>query len=119
MADLAAQVLAADEKATPAPWKVWGMQVFADPVGDSNLDTALLVAHTNDPHRGLRTFNADLIALYRSAAPVLARENQALREQVAQVRALADWWASASGPSAYDIAARDHASQLRAALGER
>jgi hypothetical protein len=59
------------EAATAGPWKVWAMAVLADPVGDPNVDTALPIAETTDPHRGLRTFNADFIAAARRDVPVL------------------------------------------------
>jgi len=59
------------DKATVGPWKLWGMDVMHDPVGDSNIDTALLIANTEDPHRGLRTFNAEFIAHARQDVPYL------------------------------------------------
>ena len=49
-------------KATPDSWKVWGMSVLADTGHDSDVDKATLVAHTRH-EAGLRTFNADYIAL--------------------------------------------------------
>ena len=60
---------------TPGVWKVWGMAVMADPVGNSNVDDAHMIAVTSDPHRGLRTFNADFIA---SAPSTVARLTAAL-----------------------------------------
>jgi hypothetical protein len=60
---------------TPGAWKVWGMAVMADPVGNSNVDDAHMIAVTSDPHRGLRTFNADFIA---SAPSTVARLTAAL-----------------------------------------
>jgi hypothetical protein len=66
--------------ATPGPWKVWAMEVLADPVGDSNLDTALPIARTTDPHRGLRTFNATFIAAARTYVPALIAEVRELRD---------------------------------------
>ncbi len=62
------------------------MEVLADPVGDSNLDTALPIAHTNDPHRGLRTFNADFIAAAREAVPALLAERAELLAEVEQAK---------------------------------
>lgn len=49
------------DRATPGTWKVWGMSVMADVVGDSNVETALDVAHRTH-EEGLRTFNANYIA---------------------------------------------------------
>jgi hypothetical protein len=49
-------------RATPDAWKVWGMSVRADAGHDSDVDKALLVAHTHH-EAGLRTFNADYIAM--------------------------------------------------------
>jgi hypothetical protein len=51
-------------KATPGPWKVWVMDVYADPVGDSNIDTAVLVAKTvyRDEEGRPRTNDCDFIA---------------------------------------------------------
>ena len=86
MTDLRAEVLtrigewekiAAD--ATPGPWKLWAMSVMADPKGTSNLDDALLIADTSDPHRGLRTWNASFIAASRTVLPLLL---SALRAEV-------------------------------------
>jgi hypothetical protein len=34
------------QEADHGSWKVWVMDVYADPVGDSNIDTAVLVART-------------------------------------------------------------------------
>lgn len=73
--------------ATPGPWKVWAMEVLADPVGDSNLDTALPVARTTDGRYDKpRTFNADFVAtadpptvLALVAALKEAREQRDLR----------------------------------------
>jgi hypothetical protein len=59
------------DQATPGPWKLWGMQVLQDPVGDSNVETARLIAKTDDPDRGLRTFNASFIAEARTYLPRL------------------------------------------------
>lgn len=57
-------------KATQGRWKLWGMQVLADPVGNSDLDDAVQVAVTTH-ETGLRTFNAEHIA-YWDPARVLA-----------------------------------------------
>jgi hypothetical protein len=80
------QIESRAEAATPGPWKTWAMQVLADPVGDSNLDTALLIARTTDPHRGLRTFNADFIAAARTDVPALVARVRALEAEVQQLR---------------------------------
>lgn len=58
--------------ATPGPWKLWGMTVMADPLGNSNVDEAEDIARTSDPDRGLRTFNANFIAHARDDVPKLA-----------------------------------------------
>lgn len=79
---------AAAAAATEGPWKVWAMSVLADPVGNSSLDDALPIADTTDPHRGLRTFNADFIAAARSWVPQLARELRVARHQLDAVREL-------------------------------
>lgn len=55
------RVRAAAKKATPARWKVWGMQVMADTGGDSDVAKATLVANSSH-ESGLRTWNADYIA---------------------------------------------------------
>ncbi len=52
----------AARKATQGRWKLWGMEVRADPVGDSNLDTSLPVARTFH-ETGLFTFNANHIRI--------------------------------------------------------
>jgi hypothetical protein len=78
------------EAAAPGPWKTWAMQVLADPVGDSNLDTALLIAHTTDPHRGLRTFNADFIAAARADVPALVARVRALEAEAVRLRRALD-----------------------------
>jgi hypothetical protein len=66
---------------------VWGMAVMTDPVGNSNVDDAHMIAVTSDPHRGLRTWNANFIA----AAPTdVAR----LTGAVEDVLALAEEWES-------------------------
>jgi hypothetical protein len=66
---------------TPGAWKVWGMGVMADPVGNSNVDDAHMIAVTSDPHRGLRTFNADFIA---SAPSTVARLTAAVESVLAE-----------------------------------
>ena len=75
--DLAA-IRARADGATAGPWKTWAMQVLADPVGNSNLDDGLLIAHTSDPRRGLRTFNAEFIAHARIDVPMLLDEIERL-----------------------------------------
>ena len=77
--DLAA-IRARADRATPAPWKLWGMSVLADPVGDSNLDTAILVANTTfrDAQGRPRTNDADFIAAARSDVPALLAEVERL-----------------------------------------
>lgn len=59
------------DNATPGPWKVWAMDVLADPVGNSNREDGLHIAITADPTRGPRTFNADFIADARTDVPDL------------------------------------------------
>lgn len=66
------------ERATPGPWKVWGMAVASDRSGTGEIDYDEVVATTRDPDRGLRTFNAALIA----AAPDLARTVLMQAEQI-------------------------------------
>ena len=56
------QIKARLSQITPGEWKLWGMSVMADPIGNSNVDDAYLIATTSDPHRGLRTWNANFIA---------------------------------------------------------
>lgn len=51
------------QKATQGRWKMWAMEVRADPHGTSNLDTSLPVARTSH-EAGLRTFNAQHIAYW-------------------------------------------------------
>jgi hypothetical protein len=80
------QIESRAEAATPGPWKTWAMRVLADPVGDSNLDRAWLIAHTTDPHRGLRTFNADFIAAARADVPALVARVRALEAEVQQLQ---------------------------------
>jgi len=77
--DLAA-IRARADAATPGPWKLWGMSVLADPVGDSNLDTAILVANTafRDANGRLRTNDADFIAAARTDVPALLAEVERL-----------------------------------------
>jgi len=67
-------------KATPGPWKLWGMSVLADPVGDSNLDTAIHVANTafRDANGRPRTNDADFIAAARTDVPNLLDEVERL-----------------------------------------
>jgi len=78
--DLAA-IRARADAATPAPWKLWGMSVLADPVGDSNLDTAIHVANTSyrNAQGHPRTNDADFIAHARSDVPALLAEVARLR----------------------------------------
>lgn len=82
--DELALIRARAEKATEGPWKVWAMSVLADPVGNSNLYDGLLIADTTDPHRGLRTFNADFIAHARTDVPALVAEVERLQREVAR-----------------------------------
>lgn len=69
-------------KATPGPWKLWGMTVMTDRSGTGTVDYAETIANTIDPDRGLRTFNADLICLLRNNAEgLLDRLERAERER--------------------------------------
>jgi len=74
--------------ATPAPWKLWGMGVLADPVGDSNLDTAIPVANTffRNAQGKPRTNDADFIAAARTDVPDLLAEIERLRGEVLNAR---------------------------------
>lgn len=62
------------------------MSVLADPVGKSDLDDGLLIANTTDPHRGLRTFNADFIAAARSDVPFLLERLSKAEQLIEQFR---------------------------------
>ena len=74
------------DAATPGPWKTWGMGVLADPVGDSNLDTAIPVANTafRDAEGRPRTNDADFIAGARLDIPNLLAEVERLRSLLAR-----------------------------------
>jgi hypothetical protein len=74
-------------KATPGKWKLWGMDVYADQDGSSNVDTAKLVASTYflDGESRPRTFDATFIAAAREDVSALAA---ALLEATAEVRRL-------------------------------
>lgn len=116
-ADIDVETLrAAAEAATevrPGPWKVWAMEVLADPLGTSDLDDAVPVAKTALLIDGKpRTHLADFIA-YCDPPMVLALldEVETLRARLAAVEALADEWhpPGAQGHHAW-------ANELRAAL---
>lgn len=63
------QTIALAEKATRGDWRIWGMNVLADPVGNSNFDDAIPVCVTQMQVDGkLRAFNAHFIAHARNAA---------------------------------------------------
>lgn len=79
--------LATTNAATPGPWKVWAMDVMADPGGRSNLDDAQLVARTSDSVRGLNTSNADFMCTARAAMPTLLAEVIAQRGYMSQLAA--------------------------------
>ena len=107
--------------ATPGPWKLWGMAVMADPVGNSNLDDAKMIAKTHDPDRVLRTWNAQFIA----HAPQditdlldLARKQQAaidaVRALMGELSAREDRW-----KAAYEEGDMTHAEASSAALEDR
>ena len=83
-----ALIKARAEIATPGPWKTWGMSVLADPVGDSNLDTAILVARTSyrNANGHPRTNDADFIAAARTDVPALLAEIERLRGEVLNAR---------------------------------
>lgn len=51
---------------TQGAWKLWGMDVMADPNGTSNYNTAVFVARTHH-HAGLLTHNAQHIATWDPA----------------------------------------------------
>ena len=76
------------DAATSGPWKLWGMSVLADPVGDSNLDTAIHVADTSyrNAQGKLRTNDADFIARARTDVPDLLAEVERLRGEVLNAR---------------------------------
>lgn len=66
-----ARAHAVTDAATSGPWKLWAMEVMADPVGNSNLDDAIPVAFTsmrNEDGRS-RTFDATFIAASRTMFP--------------------------------------------------
>lgn len=51
--------------ATQGVWKLWGMNVFADPVGNSDMKDAIPVADVASSVPGqLRTWNSNLIAAH-------------------------------------------------------
>lgn len=58
-------------EATPGPWKIWGMDVLCDPIGNSDLNDGKLIAKTFDPYRGERTYNTHFIAASRTLMPKL------------------------------------------------
>lgn len=73
---------------TAGTWKLWGMEVRADPVGDSNVDTSILVARTAQEVDGHpRTGDANFIRLAHSMVPALVAEVRRLRELEAKVDA--------------------------------
>lgn len=56
------------KNATQGVWKLWGMDVYADQVGDSNLDHAVKVADVRSSvSHQLRTWNSNLIAAHDPA----------------------------------------------------
>lgn len=57
----------------------------------------------------LERAEADAVNLRKVAAAAI--------RTIARVEALADWWGRRAGDDAYDVACRDHAAHLRAALG--
>jgi hypothetical protein len=72
---VAERIVAKAALATPEPWRVSGMTVFADPVGDWNRATCIRVADTyfHDAKGRERTNNADFIVAARQDAVALAR----------------------------------------------
>lgn len=52
------------EKATPGPWKMWGMSVLTDRGGTGEVNYAETIAHTSDPDRGMRTFNGSFMCTF-------------------------------------------------------
>ena len=83
-----ALIRARADAATGGPWKTWAMQVLADPVGDSNLDTAIHVAGTSyrNAQGRPRTNDADFIAAARTDVPDLLAEIERLRGEVLNAR---------------------------------
>lgn len=64
--------------ATQGVWKIWGMDVYADPVGSSNLADAIEVADVRSSiHGQLRTWNAMHIAAHDPGRAL--RQNQLYR----------------------------------------
>ncbi len=70
IAEFLLQRIAEDEecarRATQGRWKLWGMQVRSDPVGDGNLNTSRPVAETSH-EAGLHTWNASHTARWDPA----------------------------------------------------
>jgi hypothetical protein len=67
------------ENATPPPWKLWAASVLHDPVGDSNIETALKVADTYCIRECKHTtHDAQFIAAARTAMPQLLDEIERL-----------------------------------------
>lgn len=78
------------EKASQGRWKLWGMQVMADTLGDSNVDHCELVANARTPKADLpdiRTWNASHIARWD---PTTALTVAAMLEWVADAREAID-----------------------------
>ncbi|MFE4229153.1 hypothetical protein ACFRJ8_14840 [Arthrobacter sp. NPDC056886] len=119
--DVLDQIQRRADKATAGPWKLWGMDVMSDPVGNSDLDDALLIANTADPDRGLRTWNANFIAHARADVPyllALVREQAAKLEAVGKVAddlAIDSFHETACKPDSADVKL-EAASHIRAAL---
>lgn len=76
------------KKATPGPWKVWGMQVMADPKGTSNVEDRIPVADTHFVDTGgfARTFDADFIANAKQDVPALCAAVRELDAENARLK---------------------------------
>lgn len=80
------------DKTTPGRWKLWGMDVYADQDGTSNVDTAVRVADTyfRSADGRPRTNDATFIAAAREDVPVLSAAVLALSAEVRRLRSRLD-----------------------------
>lgn len=88
---LCERVLILDSEATKGPWHYSTCYGVATIEGKA--DRSVPIAHAVEY---LKTLDADLIAEYRSAAPILAREIEKQRETIEKLREVLSYYADLS-----------------------
>lgn len=116
---IAREAIELSEKATPAPWKLWGSEVRADPKGTSDLKDSVLICDpvmTTDPENGrLRCPDSYFIAHAGTHYGTLARyveDTAAIVEAAVNLDRVREMMATAEGDDFMDALAESSLRQV-------